>query len=211
MQWHEVDVAFQGIRDRTAYEHGTPADIELHAWEMMSGRKQWAPLRGKHREAVGIYRATLQALREIRVRYIFRGVDVAALHSRYGSAVDPHGYVLAHLLERIEDYAAKRKHLDPVVVIADEIATHAQHQKEFANYQELGTRGYRSSNLAGIHSPIRFESSKTTAGLQAADFGVYLHHRRHTIVEKNEKGAAAVRGLCKLMDPITHHHLISRP
>lgn len=59
-----------------------------------------APLRGKHREAAGVYAAALRIAQDAEVRYLFRGVDVNRLNARYWYPDQPHKVVLQHLLER---------------------------------------------------------------------------------------------------------------
>jgi len=91
--WDELESALDQIRARTAEQHGLPADVELHAHEIMGGEGDWRPLRGKHREAAGIYPAALTAARDAGVKYVFRGVDIGRLNARYKYPDQPHGVV----------------------------------------------------------------------------------------------------------------------
>jgi hypothetical protein len=209
--WDQLETALDGIRTRTVREHGLPADVELHGHEIMGGKGEWGPLRGKHREAAGIYAAALTAARDAGVKYVFRGVDIARLNARYKYPDQPHGVVFGHLLERINEHAVSTRETDQVVVIADEIATQEDHRRQFEGYRLSGTPGYRSSTLSRISSPINFASSRLTPGLQVVDLAAYLHHRRNTTVESHRAARATVRRLSALVDATTVHNLTWEP
>jgi hypothetical protein len=209
--WDAVEAKFAAIRNRTAQLQGTPIDIELHGYEIMSGSGAWAPLRGKHREAAGVYRAALHAAREAGVRYVFRGVDVARLNARYRYPELPHTVVFRHVLERIDDFARRRVGPQEVIVVADEIATQDDHRRQFEGYQELGTRGYRSSYLTTISEPINFASSSMVDGLQAADLAAYIHRRAATVEETVPAAAATRRRPLAEIRPATVHDHVWRP
>lgn len=203
--WEQLELSFAEIKQNTAKAHGTPLDAELHGHEIMGGEGEWAPLRGKHREAAGVYLAALRQARAAGIAYLFRGVDINRLNARYKYPEQPHSVVLGHLLERIDDHARKSRESDQVIVVADEIATQEIHKKQFEGYQLTGTPGYRSNRLARISTPINFASSRNSVGLQAADLAAYLHHRRNTVVEKHPAAQASMRRLLKEVDPSTVH------
>ena len=203
--WDQLEVAFTEIKANTARIHGTPLDAELHGHEIMGGEGEWAPLRGKHREAAGVYLAALRQARAAGITYLFRGVDINRLNARYRYPEQPHTVVLGHLLERIDDHARKSREPDEVIVVADEIATQEVHKKQFEGYQLTGTPGYRPNMLARISTPINFASSRNSIGLQAADLAAYLHHRRNTVEEKHPAAQASMRRLLKEIDPATVH------
>ncbi|WP_434168940.1 DUF3800 domain-containing protein [Clavibacter michiganensis] len=211
--WDRVSEGYSQIRQHTHERHATPEAAEFHGHELMGGSGDWLNFRGKHREAAGTYAAALDVARRAGVVYIFRGMDRVRHRERYSNPYPPHGIVLAHLLERINDH--HRQHCGPeepgVRVVADDIATHEEHQREFRSYQTLGTPGYRSSILERIQAPIEFASSAENDGLQAADMAVYLHRRRHTIRETHPKAANAMARLCAQIDPLVAHKLIWEP
>jgi hypothetical protein len=206
-QWDEVADKLQAIRERTAFEHGIPATAEFHAVDMMGGRKEWKPLRGKHREAAAIYMAVLKAANSSHIKFIIRGLDVERLNARYRYPSQPHEVVLGHTLERLHERCRDYHSGERVSVMADEIATQAQHIAQFGAYQLFGTPGYRSSTLATIEPPIVFGPSHLHAGLQIADFGAYLHRRRETITERDPRGAAAMTRLCAELDSMVTHNM----
>lgn len=127
--WEQVEGAFDAIKHTTAEAHGTPLNAELHGHEIMGGEGEWAPLRGKHREAAGVYLAALRQARAAGISYLFRGVDINRLNARYRYPEQPHTVVLGHLLERLDDYARQSREPDQVIVVADEIATQEVHKK----------------------------------------------------------------------------------
>jgi hypothetical protein len=209
--WDHLERALGEIRSRSAKEHGLPDDVEFHGHEIMGGKGDWRPLRGKHREAAGIYAAALTAARDAGIQYVFRGVDITRLNARYRYPDQPHGVVFGHLLERINDHARSTRDPEQVVVIADEIATQEEHRRQFEGNRLSGTPGYRSSTLSRISSPINFASSKLTPGLQAVDLAAYLHHRRSTITESHRAARTTVRRLSGLVDATTIHNLTWEP
>lgn len=210
--WERVEENYDAIRAVTQERHNIPNAAEFHGHELMGGRGDWGSLRGKHREAAGIYAAVLRASRAAGVRYIFRGVDVARLNARYSYPEPPHTVVLGHLLERINDYARLNSFGTQVIVVADEIATQDEHQAQFKAYQELGTGGYRSSRLGHISAPINFASSHLTPGLQAVDMATYIHRRAATPGQQQHPKAQAVTDrLTGIIYPSTTHKHIWFP
>lgn len=179
--WEAVSSCLAAVRQRTAREHGTDPEIEFHGHELMGGSGPWSPLRGKHREAAGVSLAVLDAARDCGVRYLFRGVDVARLHARFRYPAPPHAVVFGHVLEQIDQYTAAHGDEEQAIVVADEIAAQAEHQRAFAGYQEFGTGGAGSSMLRHISSPINFACSRFSDGLQVVDLAVYVHFRRQRI------------------------------
>ena len=78
--WDELERVLEELRARTAQLHWLLVDVELHGHDIMGGKGEWNPLRGKHREAAGIYAAALTAARDAGVKYVFRGVDITRLN-----------------------------------------------------------------------------------------------------------------------------------
>ncbi|MFB2555310.1 hypothetical protein [Herbiconiux liangxiaofengii] len=148
-----MERGLSGVRAATSRRHGIPPDAELHGHELMGGSGEWKALRGKHREAAGVYAASLKVARAAGVAYIFRGLDLNRLNARYSYPGQPHGIVFGHLLERIDQFAERTNQDEPVIVVADEIATQDVHKRQFESYQSVGTPGYRSSQLSRISAP----------------------------------------------------------
>ncbi|QJU54559.1 DUF3800 domain-containing protein [Herbiconiux sp. KACC 21604] len=209
--WEQMSERLAEIAATTSRLHGTPLDAEFHGHELMGGAGEWASLRGKHREAAGIYLAALRAARHAEVQYLFRGLDIHRLNARYAYPDQPHSIVFRHLLERLDQHAERSVKDEPIVIVADEIATQEAHRRQFASYQEVGTRGYRSSRLTRIAAPINFARSRETPGLQVADLAAYVHCRRHTVVDSHPAAAATLRRLAREIDPVTVHSWTWKP
>lgn len=209
--WDNVSQALSAIRQRTHDDHGTPTDIELHADELMNGRNAWKPLKGKHREAGGIFFAVLDAAASANVKFVLRGLDIPRLRARYKYPDQPHEIVLGHTLERLHERSRDYHSSEKITVIADEIATQRQHLAQFEGYQMLGTPGYRSSTLSTIVAPISFAPSHSADGLQIADFGAYLHRRRSTHIEVHPQARRAMQRLGNKLDEMTVHNITWEP
>lgn len=209
--WEQLAEAYDEIHGRTSALHDVAPDAEFHGHEIMGGSGEWADLRGKHREAAGLYTAVLRAGREAGLRYIFRGVDVGRLNARYAYPRPPHDIVLGHLLERINDVPSSDGESPGTIVVADQISTHAEHQAQFAAYQEVGTEGYRSSRLQNISAPINFADSRLTPGLQAVDMATYVHLRAETSGDQHPRAQAVTKRLTGLIYPATTHKGLWRP
>ncbi|MDX2358926.1 DUF3800 domain-containing protein [Dietzia sp. PP-33] len=203
-QWEQLHQLYTQIAERTSAQHGTDAAAEFHGHEIMGGVGQWATLRGKHREAAGLYTAVLRAAQHAGVRYLFEGVDVRRLNARYRYPQQPHTVVFRHLLEQIDDYTAQHGAGEQAIVVADEIATSAEHQDQFSAYQDLGTGGYRPSRLKYISAPINFADSQHTPGLQAVDMAVYIHHRAQAVRDQHPRAQAVTDKLAHLIYQNTH-------
>lgn len=196
----------QGIRGVISYANqafNVPIGAELHAHEMMQGRGDWKCLAGKHRAIEKIYRKALTVVVDSGAKVFIEGVDVNRLKQRYTYPRDPHQITLTHNLERINDYARSidRK----ILVVADEVPSQDQHAASVAMYSVVGTPGYRSSNLAQIVHPVRFDDSRLHIGLQVADLVAYLYNRRVCVVEKDARAEASKQRLWDAVLPAVSH------
>lgn len=210
-QWEQLHQLYAQIAERTSTQHGIDSAAEFHGHEIMGGVGQWATLRGKHREAAGLYAAVLRAAQDAGVRYLFEGVDVRRLNARYHYPQQPHTVVFRHLLEQIDAYTALHGAGEQAIVVADEIATSAEHQDQFSAYQDLGTGGYRPSRLKYISAPINFADSRHTPGLQSVDMAVYIHHRAQAVRNQHPRAQAVTDKLARLIYQDTHRQRTWRP
>lgn len=201
--WADVSAKLEAVLQAAIQKHGLDEAAELHAVEITGGRKCWKPLRGKHFQAEEVIREALKVTREGDVKYIFRGLDVARLNSRYRYPKPPHEVVLQHLLERVDQHARFVKTPDKVRIIADNVDTKDELQATFAGYQAFATPGYRRTKLTHIDSPLAFEDSREYFGLQAIDLAVYLWRRRETVKDCHPRAAASLRRLMCEIDPAT--------
>ncbi len=180
-----IKAALVAARDY-AEGFGVSSSAEFHGYEIMSGRGQWAPIRGKHRAAAAIYdRGLVEFAKVPGARLFIEGVDIVRLNARYRYPEPPHLIALRHLLEVLDRHAARLK--EQVLVIEDELPDQADHARKVAEYKRLDTGGYKPSQLTTIEMPIRFGSSAKSPGLQASDLSVYLYRRLDAHVELDSR------------------------
>lgn len=198
----DVELLDKAVRDVGEYAQGFGIDpgTELHAHEIMSGKRGWAPLRGKHRAAIAIYQRALDHIAALPGVMFIRGVDIVRLNARYKYPHPPHQIALQHVLEEISDYGRSRG--EQVLIVADEIPDQEAHKTKVLGYQQLGTPGYKRNMLENIESPIVFESSAETPGLQVADLIIYLYRRHDGHVETDARTKDAVEKLWATLKPI---------
>ena len=194
-QWTKVEAALAKLRSQVADKFSLPRDVEFHAVEMFGGRKEWSPLRGKHREVAEIAEAILRSAQDAGVSYIVRGVDIEALNNRYSIPRHPHSVCLEHTLQRLETHAVfHRQSLGSLEITADDVDLRDELQSQFAGYQTVGTNSwFQDGKLKHLQSPIEFMDSRASAGLQVADVMVYLYRRNAVITEKHPAARRQMR------------------
>lgn len=152
-----------------------PADAELHGHDMMQQSCDWDGLPLKlcssvYLKAMGIINQHAEAL------YI-ECIDRNAQAQRYKILYNHRTVCIGYILERINEFAHRRN--ETATVYLDDHYTADEGRKEFVNYQQCGTFGYKSSKLARIVS-MDFHDSREYRGLQAADLCTYIANRVHT-------------------------------
>lgn len=182
---------------------GMTPEAELHAYEIVSGKKAWAPLRPGLRARIGVYHAAIQAVRDRGCSVILRGVDVDRLNQRYSTPEDAHGLVLGHLIERINDFAQDRD--EQVLMIADEIDLHDTYRRNLWYYQRNGTWGYRARAIDRIVDTLHFAPSSASRLLQAADLATYLYRRRNGHEETDPRAEREWDRLWERIAPAVQH------
>ena len=180
---------------------GVSSDAELHAYELMSGKGAWKPIRNAHRAAFAIYKHAIAELDAVpTARMFIEGVDIPLLNKRYKYPYHPHRITLQHLLEAINEFAIREG--ERVVVIADEVQDQEAHRTRAENYQLVGTGGFKSSKLGRIDMPITFGSSARSPGLQASDLVIYLYRRIDAHTETDPRAAQSAKELWADLRPI---------
>lgn len=211
--WEEIEHGLAEVVAYAAATYGTDPAAELHGHELMGGSGGWKALRGKHREAADVYLRAVRVLRASSASILFRGVDVVRLNARYKYPALPHGVVLGHLLERIDDEAARRgaPH-DSVIVLCDQVGTQIEHRREFSMFRAGGTPGYRPSQLRHLSEPLNFVDSSAVLGVQAADLVTYLYRRREVVpVERHRAAQRTMNQLWHTMSPLIRHRWVWLP
>lgn len=162
--WDEVGTQLRRIRDQAVTDYELAPDAELHAVQIMGGRKEWSNLRGRHREAADILARSLEAARDADIKYVFRGVHMHQLRQRYTMPDHPHSVALEHTLQRLEQHARVLGLQEQVRLVADMIDIRSELQSQFTGYQQAGTRSLWSNKLNHLASSIEFQDSRSNWG-----------------------------------------------
>jgi len=161
------------------------------------------------RARIGIYNDAFAAIGAHDVQIMIRGVHVPRLLERYVMPDHPHTVVLQHLLERIDEYAARED--QPTLVIADEIDREREYRRDLWRYQRQSTPGWRSRRLTNIVDTIYFAPSEASRLVQAADMIAYLHGRMTSGATRDERAQAANKALWARIADRVHHNNWWRP
>jgi hypothetical protein len=176
---------------------------ELHAHEIVTGKKGWAPLRPQLRTRIGVYRAALTAIVDSGAAIILRGIDFPRLKNRYQEPDNPHSLVLGHLIERVNDLAVERDEL--AVMFADEVDQHDTYRRNLWFFQRSGTWGYRARPIDRVVDTLYFAPSNVSRLLQAADLVAYLYRRHHEHVETDARAQREWDAMWDQIAPAVHH------
>lgn len=167
---------------------------ELHAYDLVAGKRAWLPLRGMVRARIGIYEAAINAIADHDAAIIVRGVNSAGLLKRYGDRADsPHSVVMTHLIERLDEYAVAKK--DSALIIADEVDGQSEYRQALWTYQHGSTWGYRARKITRVIDTIYFAPSHASRLVQGADLIAYLYRRRATVTETDARAERAWAGI----------------
>lgn len=149
---------------------GLHPEMELHGYEMMQAKGQWAPLAKLTRARIGIYDHALRAIAAHQVHVLVQGIHPSSrLRNRH-----PHSLALAYLLEHLDEYAAATD--QRALVIADEPGQYDQQHE----YRSTGTGGYKPRKIRRIVDTLHFAPSRASRLVQASDLIAFLYHRLRT-------------------------------
>jgi len=179
------------------------SDAELHGYDIVAGKRDWEGLAPMMRARIGVYNKAFQAIADHDVTVIIRGVDRVGLDKRYPGGHDhPHSVVLAHLVERVDEYAAAAG--EYAIVIADEVDAQDSYRRDLWEYQRTGTWGYRARKIRRVLDTIHFAPSSSSRLVQAADL-TYMARRITMHVETDERAKRANAALwCRMQPKIWH-------
>lgn len=178
----------QVVQD-AASAYAVSPTAELHGYALFNGKEDWEDLGPQVRARIGIYDKAMEAIGRQPVKIFLCGVDIPALRRRYAHPKPPHTVVLQHVLERVNNQA--RTVPERVLFIADEVAEADSHRQALIEYRRSGTPGYLSSTLGQVVDTIHFVPSHTSRLLQAADLIAFLHRRRQTHTQTDQRAARA--------------------
>lgn len=189
-----------------AVAYGLPLDTELHGYELFQGKGSWEPLKPRPRARIGVYAMAFDAIAARDVSIILRGVDVKRLNARYRYPTSPHGIVLQHTMERVNEFVTGVN--DWALLIADEVQQQDAHRASFNSYCRSGTPGNQPGSLARLVDTVHFAPSSCSRLIQAVDLVAFMHHRRLANAESDKRAQHANEQLwAKISDKITHQHL----
>ncbi len=209
MEHREVNRAHRLLRQIIAAasrEYGVPGDLELHGNDLFGGKGAYTALDPRIR--IGIYGKALRAIVDCRCSVVLRGVAVPGLRGRYGPTAEPHRWVVAHLLERVDEFCAPNDH---ALIVADQHELSRELLSDLRRFQERATGGYRARRIEHIVDTIHFVSSRTNHLVQAADLVVFLKRRLRTHVEHDQRAARANAALWAIVAPRVKHDWIWHP
>jgi hypothetical protein len=190
------------VWDAMSKHGGVSSQAELHGYDLVAGKRDWAPLAQKVRARIGVYDDALQAIAAHNVRIVIRSVDIVRLKKRYASPDHPHSIVMTHLLERIDECCGQ----EPTLVIADEVDGQDGFRRDLWHYQRGGTWGYRSRKIKNVVDTIHFAPSSASRLVQGADMIAYIARRRATHTEADARAEAAWSLLWSRIQPKIVHN-----
>ena len=187
------------------WDHGNVhSSAELHGYDIVSGKADWAGLALKVRARIGVYNKAIQAIADHDVKVIIRSVDIVGLGRRHPSGHDdPHAVVMTHLIERIDEYATRVDEL--ALLIADEVDGQDTYRRDLWGYQRSATWGYRARQITRVVDTVHFAPSTSSRLVQAADLIAYLARRLAAHVETDARAKQANGALWARIQPKVIH------
>ena len=138
-------------------------------------------------------------------RISVRGIDgTDRLNSRYKYPDHPHTTALGHPLERLEDHGARTG--EQIRIVGDKVPDEAQHERRMAEYQLIGTPGYRPARLEHIEMPFTWADSSSHAGLQAIVLALSNYRRKRYVTETSSWKAYEVQRIRDAIYPAFQYH-----
>lgn len=164
------------VEDASWKQGRVAATAELHAYDLVAGKRDWQKLARDVPARIEVYNAALQSVADHDTKIIIRSVDIVGLDKRYPYGHDhPHSVVLTHLIERVDEYAESADQY--AILIADEVDDQASYRRDLWQYQRSATWGYRGRQITRIIDTLHFAPSTSSRLLQAADLVAYLARR----------------------------------
>ncbi|MGW5240668.1 DUF3800 domain-containing protein [Monashia sp. NPDC004114] len=192
------------VADTASAHDDLSPDAELHGYDLVAGKGDWAPLASRVRARIGVYNKAVQAVADHEVKVVVRSVDIPGLDARHPHGHDhPHSIVMTHLVERVDEHAESRN--ERALLIADEVDDQDQYRRDLWHYQRSRTWGYRSRQITRIVDSLHFAPSHASRLLQTADLVAYLARRRATHKETDARAKHANERLWARLEPTIVH------
>jgi Protein of unknown function (DUF3800) len=202
---NSLTAALSGVVMDAAMDHGSlRSSAELHGYDIVSAKGDWARLATKIRVRIGVYNKAMQAIADHDVKVIVRSVDIVGLQDRYPHPDHPHSVTLNHLIERVDEYAASVQEL--TIMIADEVDGQDEYRRDLWQYQQSGTRGYRKRQITRVVDTIHFAPSSSSRLVQAADLIAYMANRIATLATTDPRARKANETIWARIEPRVWHN-----
>ncbi|MHC9669580.1 DUF3800 domain-containing protein [Corynebacterium diphtheriae] len=145
---------------------------ELHGYDLLQRKGDWKNIRMNI--AASIYKRALGVINQHGAAIYFETIDREAQRQRYQRVYNHRSMAIGYILERVNEYA--EEHGNIANAYLDDHYTAPEGRKEFIEYRDKGTFGYKSSKLVNIKK-MEFYDSKSLFGLQASDLCCYIYQR----------------------------------
>lgn len=189
---------------------GFNAEAEFHAVDIFHGRKEWKKV--PHGWRVKACDLAAKVLARSTAKYVFQGINLAALRSKYAHPFPAHQLTLAHILEEVDRQITTLDRPDKLgIVHADEHHTADNARRSFRNFRLSRVPGYTTRRLGQIADTIYFGPSHESRLLQAADLATYFLNRDLTITERDPRAEIAIKKIVGNIRSVTVKEYVWSP
>lgn len=143
--------------------------------------------------------------------YVFRGVDLAALRSRYRKPHPPHLLTLAHTLAEVQRQLGRFDDDALGLVLADEHHAASHARRSLRDFKAAAAPGYTTGALHCIADTIYFGPSNESRLLQAADVATFFLNRHRTVAERDDRARRSVEKIAANIRRITVSEYVWHP
>lgn len=206
-----IEQALDGIGQLIANNSpGFRADAEFHAVDMFHAKKDWKIVEPGWR--VKAAELVAKAIARSGAKFVFRGVDLDRLRTRYPNPYPAHLLTLGHLLEELHTQLTSLDVPDHLgLVLADEHHSAPGARRSLRNLKVSAIPGYSHGPVTNIADTLYFGPSHESRLLQAADVATYFFNRQLTIVESDARVKAAVDRIVERIRRATVSDYVWRP
>ena len=204
-----IEQGLDGIgRLVAAHISGFDPRTEFHAADMFQGKNLWNAVPVAWR--VKACDLVAKVIERSGAEFVFRGIDLERLRSRYRRPFPPHLLTLAHLLEAL-DGRLDRVHDEVAVVLADEHHTAGSSRRKLIDFKIVSVPGYTHGQLRNLADTLYFGPSHASRLLQAADVATYFLNRTSTIKERDTRAQDAVGKIVARIRAVTVDEYVWAP
>jgi len=195
-----IDAGLDGVAALIARQvPGFDPSTEFHAVDMFHGKNAWAavPLAWRVKACTIVAKVLARSSAE----FVFRGIDIHALHDDPSRDVrPPHLVALAEVLGAVDErLRGSDQHGRLGLVLADEHHSATSARRSLRTSKTSGTPGTAERPLQTIADTIYFGPSHESRLLQAADVATYFLNRAFTVPERDPRSKATVATIARLV------------